>query len=145
MAVNAPFFFLTIKTSSTEDDLQLESIAHGVISLEQLSPEYGAERRRLRITKLRGQRYRGGYHDFSIVKGGLSIFPRIVASEHLAKVHGNLISSGIPEVDTLLGGRDPCRIKRSSDRTCRNRQIDALHSICRRSRKTWRAQRCLRF
>ncbi|HTN40344.1 MAG TPA: ATPase domain-containing protein, partial [Asticcacaulis sp.] len=69
--------FLDDKTAAGEDDLQLESIAHGVISLEQLAPEYGASRRRLSITKLRGQRYRGGYHDFSIVKGGLRVFPRI--------------------------------------------------------------------
>src|SRR5262249_49440167 len=53
--------------SADSSDIQLQSIAHGVISLEQLSPEYGAERRRLRITKLRGQTFRGGYHDFSIV------------------------------------------------------------------------------
>ena len=69
------------RTSEIED-LQLQSIAHGVMSLEQLSPEYGAERRRLRVAKLRGQHYRGGYHDFVIERGGLVVFPRLVAAEH---------------------------------------------------------------
>ena len=59
-------FLLDDMTSETED-LQLQSIAHGVVSLEQLSPEYGSERRRLRITKLRGQSYRGGYHELSLI------------------------------------------------------------------------------
>jgi len=97
-------FFLDDKTSPAGEDLQLESIAHGVLSLEQLSPEYGAERRRLRITKLRGQKYRGGYHDFSIVRGGLSVFPRIVASEHSRKDHPGQLKSGISTIDALLGG-----------------------------------------
>ena len=97
-------FFLDDKTSSREEDLQLESIAHGVISLEQLSPEYGAERRRLRIAKIRGQRYRGGYHDFTIIKGGLNVFPRIVASEHKTDTRPTVMKSGIAEMDTLLGG-----------------------------------------
>jgi circadian clock protein KaiC len=96
--------FLDDKTSSREEDLQLESIAHGVISLEQLSPDYGAERRRLRISKIRGQRYRGGYHDFTISKGGLNVFPRIVASEHTTENVPTMLKSGIAEMDTLLGG-----------------------------------------
>lgn len=96
--------FLDDKTSPGEEDQQLESIAHGVISLEQLSPEYGAERRRLRITKLRGQKYRGGYHDFAIVRGGLCIFPRIVAAEHTQVHKDETVSSGIPAMDAMLGG-----------------------------------------
>ena len=96
--------FLDDNTSRGEDDLQLESIAHGVISLQQLSPEYGAERRRLSITKLRGQRYRGGYHDFTIVRGGLSVFPRIIANEHLQPPATTIVKSGIPEMDSLLCG-----------------------------------------
>src|SRR5690242_18634240 len=63
--------------SSSDQDLQLHSIAHGVITLEQLSLEYGAERRRLRIVKMRGMKYRGGYHDFTIQTGGLAIYPRL--------------------------------------------------------------------
>jgi circadian clock protein KaiC len=97
-------FFLDDNTSSQDDDLQLESIAHGVLTLEQLSPEYGAERRRLRITKLRGQKYRGGYHDFIITRGGLNVFPRIVASEHTEESFKGILSSDIAAIDTLLGG-----------------------------------------
>ena len=96
--------FLDDKTARGEDDLQLESIAHGVISLEQLSPEYGSERRRLSITKLRGQRYRGGYHDFNIVRGGLSVFPRIIANEHVNAPTTHLMKSGIAQMDRLMCG-----------------------------------------
>ena len=96
-------FLLDDLTSETED-LQLQSIAHGVVSLEQLSPEYGAERRRLRITKLRGQKYRGGYHDFVIEKGGLDVFPRLVAAEHDHGQERGLLKSGNAELDALLGG-----------------------------------------
>lgn len=97
-------FFLDDKTTVGSEDLQLESIAHGVIGLEQLSPEYGAERRRLRVSKLRGQRYRGGYHDFTIVKGGLKVFPRIIASEHVRARSLQPLSSGVTEIDEMLGG-----------------------------------------
>ena len=96
-------FLLDDLTSDTED-LQLQSIAHGVVSLEQLSPEYGAERRRLRITKLRGQKYRGGYHDFVIATGGLEIFPRLVAGEHDGPMERGLLKAGNDELDALLGG-----------------------------------------
>jgi circadian clock protein KaiC len=96
-------FLLDDRTSETED-LQLQSIAHGVVSLEQLSPEYGAERRRVRITKLRGQKYRGGYHDFVIDKGGLKVFPRLVAAEHNHGQGRGLLKSGNAELDALMGG-----------------------------------------
>jgi circadian clock protein KaiC len=90
--------------SSHAEDLQLHSIAHGVISLEQLALDYGAERRRLRIAKMRGIAFRGGYHDFIIEHGGLSIFPRLVAAEHHKEFHGEPISSGSQGLDALLGG-----------------------------------------
>jgi circadian clock protein KaiC len=90
--------------SSHAEDLQLHSIAHGVISLEQLALDYGAERRRLRIAKMRGIAFRGGYHDFIIEHGGLSIFPRLVAAEHHKEFHGEPISSGSERLDALLGG-----------------------------------------
>ncbi len=101
---NCTTLFLDDKTATREEDKQLESIAHGVISLDQLSPEYGSERRRLRITKLRGQKYRGGFHDFSIRKGGLAIFPRLVASEHRQSSDKKRLASGIAELDIMLGG-----------------------------------------
>ena len=88
-------------------DLQLESLAHGVIDLEQLAPEYGAERRRVRVKKLRGVAYRGGYHDFKIATGGLLVFPRLVAAEHRDNATAGAVSSGIPELDALLGGGLP--------------------------------------
>jgi circadian clock protein KaiC len=96
-------FLLDDLTSETED-LQLQSIAHGVVSLEQLSPEYGAERRRLRITKLRGRKYGGGYHDFIIETGGLAVFPRLVAADHHLGQQRGLLHSGNPELDALVGG-----------------------------------------
>src|SRR5262249_10312827 len=96
-------FLLDDLTSETED-LQLQSIAHGVLSLEQLAPEYGAERRRMRVTKLRGQKYRGGYHDFVIATGGLDVFPRLVAGEHVDGQKRGLLKAGNAGLDALLGG-----------------------------------------
>jgi circadian clock protein KaiC len=90
--------------TSEKEDLQLQSIAHGVVSLEQLSPEYGAERRRLRITKLRGQSYRGGYHDFVVRRGGLDVFPRLIAAEQSHGAERGLLKSGNAELDALMGG-----------------------------------------
>jgi circadian clock protein KaiC len=90
--------------SSHADDLQLHSIAHGVITLEQLALDYGAERRRLRVTKMRGIAFRGGYHDFTIEHGGLSIFPRLIAAEHHKEFHGEVVASGSKWLDALLGG-----------------------------------------
>jgi len=85
-------------------DRQVESIAHGVLALEELLPEYGAERRRLRVGKLRGVRYRGGYHDFTIQRGGLQVFTRLVAVEHGKRGERELVKSGLSELDELLGG-----------------------------------------
>ncbi|MEK6336894.1 MAG: ATPase domain-containing protein [Acidobacteriota bacterium] len=85
-------------------DLQVQSIAHGVVSLEHLAIEYGAERRRLRIKKLRGARFRGGYHDFNIETGGVNVFPRLVAAEHHNKFVKESVPSEIKELDLLLGG-----------------------------------------
>jgi circadian clock protein KaiC len=90
--------------SSDERDLQLHSIAHGVISLQQLALDYGAERRRLRVKKMRGIKFRGGYHDFIIETGGIKVFPRLVAAEHHKPFIGDLTKSGSPELDALLGG-----------------------------------------
>lgn len=90
--------------SSSQDDLQLHSIAHGVVMLEQLAIEYGAERRRLRVIKMRGIRFRGGFHDFTIEQGGLRIFPRLVAAEHHKPFRGEFTPSGNAELDQLLGG-----------------------------------------
>jgi circadian clock protein KaiC len=90
--------------TSEASDLQLHSIAHGVITLEQLAPVYGAARRRLRVIKFRGSDYRGGFHDFSINSGGLTVFPRLVASEHSEPFDRERIKSGVSALDDLLGG-----------------------------------------
>ena len=95
--------FLDDRTAP-EDDRQLQSIAHGVILLEQQASEYGNERRRLRVVKVRGLLPRGGYHELTIVKGGLRVFPRLVASEQPTKFDQTILPSGVPELDALLGG-----------------------------------------
>jgi circadian clock protein KaiC len=93
--------------SSNANDLQLHSIAHGVVLLEQLALDYGAERRRLRVIKMRGTKFRGGYHDFSIQTGGIAVYPRLVASEHHKAFLGEKTKSGSTELDALLGGGLP--------------------------------------
>jgi len=90
--------------TTRDHDLLLHSIAHAVISLEEVHTEYGAERRHLRVTKFRGRKFRGGYHDYAIVRGGLEVFPRIVAAEHRQTQSGERLASGIIELDNLLGG-----------------------------------------
>jgi circadian clock protein KaiC len=90
--------------TSSGRDLQVQSIAHGVLVLEQLLPEYGADRRRLRVLKHRGRRFRGGYHDYNIATGGLQVFPRLVAAEHRSDLNEQKFSSGIDTLDDLLGG-----------------------------------------
>lgn len=90
--------------SSAHNDLQLHSIAHGVVSLEQTIDQYGPERRRMRVIKMRGIPYRGGEHDFTLATGGLSVFPRLVASEHRAGTQAALVSTGSEKLDALMGG-----------------------------------------
>ncbi len=90
--------------TSTASDLQVRSIAHGVVELEQLALDYGAERRRVRIVKLRGSTYRGGFHDFKIETGGVVVYPRLVAAEHRQKFQHEMLTSGVTELDALLGG-----------------------------------------
>jgi circadian clock protein KaiC len=88
-------------------DIDLHSVVHGVLVLEQLSPEYGPERRRLSMQKLRGATYKGGFHDFRIGTGGLSVFPRLVAAESRGPVDGAMLPSGLKNLDSLLfGGLD---------------------------------------
>lgn len=90
--------------STPSGDRQLESLCHGVIHLDQLAPEYGGARRRLRVQKLRGIRFRSGYHDFTIETGGLAVYPRLVAAEHHAQFDRQDYSSGVPKLDQMLGG-----------------------------------------
>jgi circadian clock protein KaiC len=85
-------------------DKTVHSVAHGVVRLEELAPNYGPERRRLRVIKYRGQRYRGGYHDFVIETGGVRAFPRLVSGEHKSEFKRQAMPSGNAALDALLGG-----------------------------------------
>ncbi|MGO4169555.1 ATPase domain-containing protein [Novosphingobium sp. YAF33] len=85
-------------------DKTVHSIAHGVIRLEELAPAYGPERRRLRVTKYRGRRYRGGFHDFKIETGGVAVYPRLVSAEHKNTFSRSVLTSSLAELDALLGG-----------------------------------------
>jgi circadian clock protein KaiC len=100
---NATVLMLDDLTTDTLDKT-VHSVAHGVVRLEELAPNYGAERRRLRVVKYRGQPFRGGYHDFAIRPGGLRVFPRLVSAEHRTDFVRDSMSSRIPALDALLGG-----------------------------------------
>jgi circadian clock protein KaiC len=86
------------------NDKTVHSVAHGVVRLEEIAPEYGAERRRLRVLKYRGRRYRGGFHDFVIATGGVRAFPRLVSAEHKTSFSRDVLSSLSPKLDALFGG-----------------------------------------
>jgi len=87
-----------------ERDMRLHSMTHGVITLEHHSPDCGAKRRRMELSKMRGQAYQEGYHDFTIRTGGLAIFPRLVAADHSARPEVEAASTGLGSLDALLGG-----------------------------------------
>jgi circadian clock protein KaiC len=99
----ATVLMLDDRTNDTSDKTA-HSVVHGVVQLEELAPDYGAERRRLRISKYRGQAVRGGYHDFSIKTGGVEVFPRLVALEHRTRFERSKKTSDIAALDALLGG-----------------------------------------
>jgi len=90
--------------TSERSDLQLHSIAHGVVQLETLPLDYGADRRRLRAIKLRGTTFRGGWHDYTIRRGGLLTFPRLEAGDHRLERRDEVVGSGSAGLDALLGG-----------------------------------------
>lgn len=94
------------RTSET-GDLQLQSIAHGVINMEQLVPLYGGDRRRLRVVKMRGVPIKGGFHDFRIEMPGITVFPRLVAAEHRESFEPGVLPSGTEGLDALVGGGLP--------------------------------------
>ena len=90
--------------TANDHDLQVQSLAHGVVLLEQLNSQYGSERRRLRVVKYRGVKFRGGYHDYVIQKGGIRVFPRLVAAEHRHEGPRGQLASHLAELDALMGG-----------------------------------------
>jgi circadian clock protein KaiC len=85
-------------------DKTVHSVAHGVIRLEELAPDYGAERRRMRVVKYRGQQFRGGFHDMTIKTGGVHVFPRLISAEHKTDFKREALPSDSPELNSLLGG-----------------------------------------
>jgi circadian clock protein KaiC len=85
-------------------EFQLQSLTHGVLSLERESPNYGGERRRLKVAKIRGIKYREGFHDYVIRTGGVQVFPRLVAAQHHVEFRREPVSSGLEEIDALIGG-----------------------------------------
>jgi circadian clock protein KaiC len=86
------------------NDKTVHSVAHGVLRLEELAPEYGAERRRMRVIKYRGRRFRGGFHDFAIHSGGVRVFPRLVSAEYRTDFVRELLGTDSAELNALLGG-----------------------------------------
>lgn len=100
---NITVFFLDDRTGDV-NDMQLQSVPHGVVELERYTPLYGAARRRMQIVKMRGLNFRDGYHDFAILTGGIIVYPRLVAAEHRHIVKLERLSSGIETLDTMLGG-----------------------------------------
>ena len=100
---NITVLFLDDRTAEV-NDLQLQSVPHGVVELERYTPLYGAARRRLQIVKMRGLNFRDGYHDFSILTGGIVVYPRLIAAEHRRLVPLERVASGIGALDAMLGG-----------------------------------------
>jgi circadian clock protein KaiC len=90
--------------TATAYDLHVHSIAHGAVLLEHSVPAFGGQRRRLSITKFRGSDFRGGYHDYTIKRGGLEVYPRLVAAEHRQHSSRARLESGLAGLDALLGG-----------------------------------------
>lgn len=100
---DATVLLLDDRTSDVQEKTA-HSVVHGVIMLEELAPLYGAQRRRLRVSKYRGQAFRGGFHDFAIRTGGVEVFPRLVAAEHRTGYTRKQLTSDVAELDALLGG-----------------------------------------
>ncbi len=96
--------FLLDDNTSDPGDLQLHSIAHGVISLDQLVHDYGGARRRLRIAKMRGIKFREGFHDFTLETGGIDVYPRLIAAEHHVEFSSEPLPTGSAQFDAMLGG-----------------------------------------
>lgn len=103
-ARNGATVLLLDDLTSEAADKTVHSVAHGVIRLEENTPEYGADRRRLKVAKYRAQKFRGGYHDFNITTGGVVVFPRLISAEHKTNFTRSRLSSNSTELDALLGG-----------------------------------------
>jgi circadian clock protein KaiC len=95
--------FLDDRTSEIQD-IQLQSVPHGVVELQRHTPLYGAARRRLQLVKIRGLNFKDGYHDFNILTGGIVVYPRLIAADHRVLVRHEQITSGLAPLDEMLGG-----------------------------------------
>lgn len=93
-----------LTASNGERDNHLHSLCHGVITLERLTLDFGAARRRLQVQKLRGVDFIAGFHDFTIRKGGIEVYPRLIASTHYSDFNAEAVASGVSELDELLAG-----------------------------------------
>ena len=107
MATRACTTIFLDEASLSEKDLRSQTLADGVIELQKVDYNFGADRRRLRVRKLRGCRYLSGAHDFAITTGGLIVYPRLVAQSYASLASAAPLQSGIPEIDALTGGGLP--------------------------------------
>ena len=124
-------------------DPHVLSLSHGVIEMEQLSPDYGKSRRRLRVLKLRGVKFREGYHDYIIETGGLRVFPRLVAAEHYAKSRTRTRFQRYQGAGRFIWWRFGSRHHDTNSRRRRHRQIHARFAVCQTNGVKWRAGRDL--
>jgi circadian clock protein KaiC len=120
-------------------DAHLHSLCHGVITLERLTLDFGAARRRLQVQKLRGVDFVAGYHDLAIRKGGLEIWPRLIASSHHSPFSGEPTPSGVGALDHLLGGgplRGTCTLVTGPAGTGKTTiALQYIDSACRRGER----------
>ena len=131
--------------SSQQNDLQLHSIAHGVVLLEQLAIDYGAQRRRLRVVKMRGIDFKGGFHDFTIKHGGLKIYPRLVAAEHHKEFRNEVVRERKCGAGRFAWRRARARNQCASHRSGWCRKVILSAHICDRRRGAAGALCDLRF
>src|ERR1700730_16770820 len=101
---NCTVLLLDDRTAEGSHDLQLQSIAHGVLMMQSLERDFGIRRRRVEVRKLRGSSFREGYHDYTIETGGIFIYPRLIAAEHKPGFQRKSVASGLPKLDELFGG-----------------------------------------
>jgi circadian clock protein KaiC len=101
---NCTVLLLDDRTAEGSHDLQLQSIAHGVIMMQSLERDFGIKRRRIEVRKLRGSSFREGFHDYTIKTGGISIYPRLIAAEHKPGFQRKPLASGLQELDELFAG-----------------------------------------
>ncbi len=101
---NCTVLLLDDRTAEGSHDLQLQSIAHGVLMMQSKERDFGIKRRRLEVRKLRGSSYREGFHDYVIETGGIAVFPRLIASEHNPGFQRQIVPSGLKELDQIFGG-----------------------------------------